>query len=238
MLSGDRSIAYLSSRRIPRKGLAVSVSVPSPKLGEDTNRGENLPSSCTITIPVLNLNTSIHLQTASYHLRIRSRTIMDAPLRQFPPGFHTHTIHRVSPNCSPPAWVSLGVPPSPLGFAYEYDQQAHAHAVMNMGNMNMGNWAFEQAMMVPTPTVMGMFPNLPFSGPSMPGRRLLARFSKPDSPTHGLLSLSSASAGQPVAATPPSDQIAVSCAPFVFSCSATSFPFFSRSSAAHYASYK
>lgn len=48
-----------------------------------------------------------------------------------------------------------GCPPSPLGYAYEYDHQAHTNAVMNM---NLGNWAFEQAMMVPP----GTYPALPY----------------------------------------------------------------------------
>ncbi|KAJ6587017.1 hypothetical protein DFH09DRAFT_242380 [Mycena vulgaris] len=53
-----------------------------------------------------------------------------------------------------------GCPPSPLGYGYDYEQ--HPNAVMNM---NMGNWAFEQAMMVPTPT-MAMYPGLPYPSPN------------------------------------------------------------------------
>ncbi|KAK7005596.1 meiosis protein mei2 [Favolaschia claudopus] len=37
-------------------------------------------------------------------------------------------------------------PPSPYPYTYDYDMQAHIPAAINM---NMGNWTFEQAMMVP-----------------------------------------------------------------------------------------
>ncbi|KAJ7497388.1 hypothetical protein FB451DRAFT_229968 [Mycena latifolia] len=52
-----------------------------------------------------------------------------------------------------------GCPPSPLGYAYDYD---HANTVMNM---NMGNWAFEQAMMV-SATPLGIYPGLPYPPPN------------------------------------------------------------------------
>ncbi|KAJ6625550.1 hypothetical protein B0H10DRAFT_1942450 [Mycena sp. CBHHK59/15] len=71
-----------------------------------------------------------------------------------------------------------GCPPSPLGLPYEYDQQAHTHAVMNM---NMGNWAFEQAMMVPA---MGVFPGVPFPGPNVPAGSEYWQGSQTPSPQH------------------------------------------------------
>ncbi|KAJ7446152.1 hypothetical protein B0H11DRAFT_387125 [Mycena galericulata] len=80
-----------------------------------------------------------------------------------------------------------GCPPSPLGYAYEYDQQTHSHTVMNM---NMANWAFEQAMMVPT----NLYPGLPYpslnithgseywQGPQTPSPQHTAYFHYPPHP--------------------------------------------------------
>ncbi|KAJ7178435.1 RNA recognition motif 2-domain-containing protein [Mycena crocata] len=73
-----------------------------------------------------------------------------------------------------------GCPPSPLGYSYDYDQQAHAHAIMNM---NMGNWAFEQAMMVPT-AALGMYPALPYPAPNSPAASEYWQGSQTPSPQH------------------------------------------------------
>ncbi|KAJ7901931.1 hypothetical protein B0H14DRAFT_1260999 [Mycena olivaceomarginata] len=78
----------------------------------------------------------------------------------FPYGYPPHPNQFIPSNMGYP-----GSPTSPLPL-YDYDPQAHTPAI----NMNMGNWTFEQAMMVP-----GMYafpyppPNISPAGEYWPG---------------------------------------------------------------------
>ncbi|KAJ6499207.1 RNA recognition motif 2-domain-containing protein, partial [Mycena sanguinolenta] len=67
----------------------------------------------------------------------------------FPYGYPPHPSQLLPPGICP------GAPPSPLPYPYDYDP----HALRGI-NMNMGNWTFEQAMMVP-----GMY-GFPYPPPS------------------------------------------------------------------------
>ncbi|KAF7376229.1 RRM domain-containing protein [Mycena sanguinolenta] len=77
----------------------------------------------------------------------------------FPYGYPPHPSQLLPPGICP------GAPPSPLPYPYDYDP----HALAGI-NMNMGNWSFEQAMMVP-----GMYA-FPYPPPS------LLPLPSPDSP--------------------------------------------------------
>ncbi|KAF7361813.1 Meiosis protein mei2 [Mycena venus] len=89
------------------------------------------------------------------------------PMDRFPQAYHNGGVTPPLPSAFPYGYLphpaqlmphpgmAYGCPPSPFGYPYEYDPQAHAH------NMTMGNWTFEQAMMVP-----GMYPGFHYPSPN------------------------------------------------------------------------
>jgi len=66
-----------------------------------------------------------------------------------PPSSSYYPPSQPSQYAPPPMFFPL--PPSPVGFGYNFDPQAQT--INTAMNMNMNNWAFEQAMMVATTNV-------------------------------------------------------------------------------------
>ncbi|KAJ7217958.1 RNA recognition motif 2-domain-containing protein, partial [Mycena pura] len=87
-----------------------------------------------------------------------------APLERFPHPYYNGCptpLPTAFPYAFPPHHAQLitSYPPYPLGYVHDYDQ---AHLV------NVGNWTFEQAMMMP-PSPFGMYTGMPYPPIASPG---------------------------------------------------------------------